>query len=118
MFEFCFDVVLMYFLTYIKATTAGTCITFSADITSCLFFFLVFIQAFLCTDGQITIFKCCMNFIFLKSWKIYNQFVSVIHFLDISFHYMICFMSIKFLLCILHCSVIIIEREISKKVIK
>ena len=69
-------------------------------------------------DGQITIFKCCMNFIFLKSWKIYNQFVSVIHFLDISFHYMICFMSIKFLLCILHCSVIIIEWEISKKVIK
>ena len=76
MFEFCFDVVLMYFFTYIKATTAGTCITFSADITSCFFLLLIFIQAFLCTDGQITIFQCCVDFIFLKSWKIYNQFVS------------------------------------------
>ena len=118
MFEFCFDVVLMYFFTYIEATTAGTCITFSADITSCLFFLLIFIQAFLCTDGQITIFKCCMNFIFLKSRKIYIQFIAFISFLDIGFHYMTGSASVKFLLCIFHCSVIIIKWKISKKVIK
>ena len=46
------------------------------SVAAALFFFLVFVKTFLCTDGQITIFKCCMNFIFLKSWKIYNQFVS------------------------------------------
>ena len=118
MFEFCFNVFFLNFFTYIEATAAGTCITFLTDIMSCLFLLLIFVQAFLCTDSQITILQISLYFIFGKSRKIYNQFITFISLLNIGFHYMAGSASVKFLLCIFHCSVIIIKWKISKKVIK
>ena len=56
MFKFCFDVVLMYFLTYIKATTAGTCITFLTDVTSGFFLLFVFVQTRVVTIENLTSF--------------------------------------------------------------
>ena len=115
MFKFSLDVLFGNILTYIEASAACTCVTLFTDVAAALFFFLVFIQAFLCTDGQITIFKCCMNFIFLKSRKIYIQFIAFISLTYISFHNIFGMFAIK---RILAAKEVISETKIIHPVIK
>ena len=117
MFELSLDIGLFYIFTDIKDSAARSRITFFADIMTGFFFFLIFVQTFLCTDGQITIFKRSLNFIFCESRKIYNQLITIICFFDIGLHYMECFTSVKFLLNVIHIF-IVIKWEITKKVIK
>ena len=82
------------------------------------FLLLIFVQTFLCTDGQITIFQCGLNFIFRKARKVNHYLVAIIQLANICFHHMAGFAAIQFLFCILHLFVIIIERKIVEKVIK
>ena len=118
MFKFSLDILFGNILTYIEASTACTCVTLFTDVAAALFFFLVFVKTFLCTDGQITIFQCGLNFIFCEARKVNHYLVAIIQLANICFHHMAGFAAIQFLFCILHLFVIIIERKIVEKVIK
>ena len=89
-FVFTFDVFLCNIFTYIEASLAGSCVTFTSDVTSCLLVILFLIKAFSCTDCQITIFQCYLNFIFLESRNINYKFITFLGFFNIGLQKILC----------------------------
>ena len=71
------NIFVLYAITNIEASACAACITLTADIIA-FFIFLIFIKAFGSGDSKITIFQLYLNFIFLKSRKIYIQFIAFI----------------------------------------
>ena len=67
MFKLSLDVLLLHILTNVEASAHSTGITLFADVMSGLFLLLFLIQAFLCLNGQITIFQSCLYLVFGKA---------------------------------------------------
>ena len=89
-FVLALDVFLCNIFTYIEASLAGSCVTFTSDVTSCLLVILFLIKAFSCTDCQITIFQCYLNFIFLESRNINYKFITFLGFFNIGLQKILC----------------------------
>ena len=69
------NVFFAYCIAYIKASAHAARIAFTPDIIT-FFIFFIFIQSLCSRKYQITIFQLYLNFIFLKSRKIYIQFIA------------------------------------------
>ena len=89
-FVLALDVFLCNIFTYIEASLAGSCVTFTSDVTSCLLVIIFLIKAFSCTDCQITIFQCYLNFIFLESRNINYKFITFLGFFNIGLQKILC----------------------------
>ena len=79
-FIFCFDVFLCQFLSYIKASAAGTAISFLKDILTCLFIFLLIALRRSGIDNKISIFQFCVNIFFFISIFKFNCMIEILFF--------------------------------------
>ena len=73
------DIFMLNARAYIKASVAGSCITFSANI----FTFIILLLFSGCLNVQITILQLDLHILFLKSRKIDLQFIIAIYIKDI-----------------------------------
>ena len=118
MLKFCFDILLLNVFTDIKASLAGTGITFLADVVTAVLFFLVLVETFRSTDGQVSIGNRSLDLILGKSRKINHQLISILLLFDIGLHNPSGFLTVKLLFGIIHFFIHIIKWKLIKPVIK
>ena len=79
------DIFMLNARAYIKASVAGSCITFSANI----FTFIILLLFSGCLNVQITILQLDLHILFLKSRKIDLQFIISVNITDICLHHIL-----------------------------
>ena len=67
--------IVLYTIPNIKASACTAGVTFTADVVAPLILF-VFVKAFGSGNSKISVFQLYLYFIFLKSRKIYIQFIA------------------------------------------
>ena len=84
-------------LAYIKASAHGTCITLLTKVLA-LLISLILVKSLGSGYCQISVFQLNLDFVFFKSGQIDYNLIAVIHFPDISFHYILCVFPVKLLI--------------------